>query len=284
VRLWSNRYLPFERHTPAELSARDELRHRVAQLTAQPGQVLEAVYGGPRPANMDVENLLLYNVDSGGRSLAAAVAHGVRFEHLAGRGLSSPTGWQSPCYYEYRLAPADGAWRTWTPQHELARFTNVSLGRSPAHTRLGQVWYALRTSATVEASARTGMPPAFAVRLRVTPPAGTRTQARPELVKGLLDGVIAGMQTHEDTSTLAIVAERVSATLNTDAAEVAALLTRATGVPLGSPGRLVFLRGSSVQWNPSDHLCVAAQVLLCEPTGAQWLLSGDLVTVVPSPD
>jgi hypothetical protein len=46
---------------------------------------------------------------------------------------------------------------------------------------------------------------------------------------------------------------------------------------------LIFLRGSSVQWNPSDHLCVAAQVLLSEPTGAHWLLSGDLVTVVPSP-
>jgi hypothetical protein len=169
VRLWSQKYLPFERHSPAELAARDELRTRIAQLDARPGQVLDAVYAGPRPTNMDVENLLLYNIDSGGRSMAAAVTYGVRFEHLADHAPVSPTGWASACFYEYRLAPADGRWRTWTAQRPLARFTDISLGRFRAHRRLAQVWYAIRTSATVETSAPAGTPLAFAVRLRVTP-------------------------------------------------------------------------------------------------------------------
>ncbi len=281
VRLWSQTYLPFERHRPAELSARDELRRRVAQLEARPGQVLDAVYAGPRPANMDVENLLLYNIDSGGRSMAAATAHGVRFEHLADHAPVSPTGWASACFYEYRLAPVDGTWRTWTEQRPLARFTDISLGRFRAHKRLEQVWYAIRTSATVETSSHARTPLAFAVRLRVTPPTGTRTQARPELVKGLLDGVIAGLQTHHDISTLPLVAERVAATLSVDAREVESLLTRSAASPLGNPGRLVFLRGPAVQWNPSDHRCVAAQVLVQEPAGSHWVLSGDVVTIAP---
>jgi len=285
VRLWSQRYLPFERHSPAELSARGDLRRRLGQLTALPGQVLEATYCGPRPAAMDVENLLLYNIDSGGRSMAAAAARGVRFEHLADRAPVSPTGWASPCFYEYRLAPADGPWRAWTAQRDLARFTDVSLGRFPAHKRLEQVWYAIRTSTTLQTSPNAGDPHAFAVRLWVRPPAGTRTQARPALVKGLLDGVIAGLQTHlprdQDSSTLQLVAERVAGTLAADAGEVASLLTRTSGSPLGSPGRLVFLRGPGVQWNPSDHLCIAAQVLLHEPADTRWLLSGHLATVAP---
>jgi hypothetical protein len=50
---------------------------------------------------------------------------------------------------------------------------------------------------------------------------------------------------------------------------------------LGIAGKLVHLRGAGVQWNPADHLCVAAQVLCAETAGDTWTLSGDIHAVEP---
>ena len=38
-------------------------RRRVRSLAAPPDEILAASYAGAKPANMDVENLLLYNID-----------------------------------------------------------------------------------------------------------------------------------------------------------------------------------------------------------------------------
>ena len=63
--LWATRYIPFERLSLAQLAARDALRLRVQSLAAPPGEILCASYAGaPKPADMDVENLLLYNIDA----------------------------------------------------------------------------------------------------------------------------------------------------------------------------------------------------------------------------
>lgn len=45
---------------------------------------------------------------------------------------------------------------------------------------------------------------------------------------------------------------------------------------LGMTDRLVHLRGSGVQWNPADHLCMAGQVLCREAPGDAWTLSGEI--------
>jgi hypothetical protein len=40
-------------------------------------------------------------------------------------------------------------------------------------------------------------------------------------------------------------------------------------------------RGTGVQWNPADHLCVAGQ-LLCRPApGTTWMLSGEIHSLSP---
>ncbi|MGH3305023.1 MAG: hypothetical protein ACRDOK_25815 [Streptosporangiaceae bacterium] len=48
---------------------------------------------------------------------------------------------------------------------------------------------------------------------------------------------------------------------------------------LGAAGTLVHLRGEGVQWNPSDHLCVAGQLLINQAVGNAWTLSGAIHAV-----
>jgi hypothetical protein len=77
VWLWDTRYIPYERLTPGQHAARDALRLRVRSLAATPGEILHASYAGFKPANVDVENLVLHNIDAtGGDCFRLAVRHG----------------------------------------------------------------------------------------------------------------------------------------------------------------------------------------------------------------
>ena len=48
---------------------------------------------------------------------------------------------------------------------------------------------------------------------------------------------------------------------------------------LGITDMLVHTRGTGVQWNPADHLCVAGQVLCPQAPGGTWTLSGEIHAV-----
>ncbi len=100
VRLWANRYIPFEHLNDPQIAARTELRRRIALLSARPGEMLHASYAGPKPADMDVENLLLYNI--GGECFRPAARYGVRFE-LAASHRDAPSGRALGCSYRYRM-------------------------------------------------------------------------------------------------------------------------------------------------------------------------------------
>src|SRR6266568_4352687 len=45
---------------------------------------------------------------------------------------------------------------------------------------------------------------------------------------------------------------------------------------LGVTDMLVHPRGTGVQWNPADHLCMAGQVLRRQVPGGTWTLSGEI--------
>src|SRR5262249_10944007 len=64
VWLWDTRYIPYERLTLTQHAARDALRLRMRSLAATTGEILHASYAGFKPPNMDVENLVLYNIDA----------------------------------------------------------------------------------------------------------------------------------------------------------------------------------------------------------------------------
>ena len=40
---------------------------------------------------------------------------------------------------------------------------------------------------------------------------------------------------------------------------------------------LVHLRGTGIQWNPADDLCVAGELLAAEPVDERWAIKGEIV-------
>ena len=52
---------------------------------------------------------------------------------------------------------------------------------------------------------------------------------------------------------------------------------------LGVPRRLLYLRGTGVQWMPGDHMCMAGQVLCEAATADTWTLSGEILALEPRP-
>jgi hypothetical protein len=144
VRLRADRYIPFERLSPEQIAIRAKLRHRLGALAAAPGEILHAGYAGFKPAHMDVENLVLYNIYTGGRCFVASTRHGVRFE-LA-RGASHAPDGSLACTYTYRMAPASSEPIHWRRTRRVATFRDAALGPFGAAKRLEQTWLATRRS------------------------------------------------------------------------------------------------------------------------------------------
>jgi hypothetical protein len=199
VWLWATRYIPFERLSPAQLAAREALRLRMRSLAAPPDKILAASYAGGKPANMDVENLLLYNIDAtAGGCFQPSTRHGVRFELAADPRRDPPSGRHFACSYQYRLISPDSDLSYWRPVRQLARFTGADLGRFPSARRLEQVWLAIHC-ATAEIAGQPAVPATpFAVFLTLGYPRARSVGAHPELVKALIDGTVAAFQAHGD--------------------------------------------------------------------------------------
>jgi hypothetical protein len=102
---------------------------------------------------------------------------------------------------------------------------------------------------------------AFGVFLDLEVPPSTGPGVRPELLKTVLDGVVCAFQTHVDETTVHDMVSRIADELNVDPNDVAQNLLASGRAVLGARHQLVHRRGVGVQWNPSDHLCVAGQLL-----------------------
>lgn len=46
---------------------------------------------------------------------------------------------------------------------------------------------------------------------------------------------------------------------------------------LGAVSQLVAVYQTGVKWDPSDHLCVAGELLAAEPVDERWAIRGELV-------
>jgi hypothetical protein len=100
-------------------------------------------------------------------------------------------------------------------------------------------------------------------------------------VKALIDGTVAAFQVHGNQTSAAEIAARLAVTTGSPATLIARTLLDETRAVLGATDRLVHLRGTGVQWNPADHLCVAGQVV-CQPApGTKWMLSGEIHSLSP---
>jgi hypothetical protein len=283
VWLWTTRYIPYDRLTADQLASRAALRLRVRSLAAATaGEILDASYAGFKPGNMDAENLLLYNIDATAAGcFRPGARYGLRFELAAGARRKSISGRPFACSYQYRMISPESDLSHWQPVRTLASFTGADLGRFPPARRLEQIWLAIRRAAAQTASEPAGAGAPFALFLVLGYPRTAPASAAPELVKVLIDGTVAAFQAHGDRLTLTEIAARLAGATGQPASVIAQALLDDRRAVLGRTGRLVHLRGTGVQWNPADHLCVAGE-LLCRPApGDAWTLAGEIHAVEP---
>lgn len=285
VRLWTDRYIPYERLTDDQRAARAALREQVRSLAAEPGEILHASFAGFTPVEADVENLVLYNIDgAAGGCFQPGAQHGVRTEMANALHGKAPSGRPHACSYEYGLTSPDSCFVHWRPTRPMARFTDADLGEFPSAKRLEQVWFAIHHAKDVHADE----PPIvaserFAVRLTLNYPCSQTAGANPGLVKALIDGTVAAFQCHRDRTSVDEIGSRLARITGKPTHLIKQLLLDGSHAVLGAADRLVYLRGAGVQWNPADHLAVAAQVVCRQVPETKWSLAGEIHAVEPVP-
>jgi hypothetical protein len=273
VQAWADDYIRFENLPVWQQDLRDEIRSRCRQLKPSVDQVLHATFFGAKHPKADIENVLLYNIDS----FKDAGGNGIRFEHGSGV-LPAPDDGDYQFGYRYALAPRSGAFTHWRQGRKLASFDWSDLGAFGAEKQLAQVWLAL-SRGKVEVFERAAPDTPFAVRIEVRPPYG-RKPVWGGLVKGIFDGVICALQAHTDTSVLPEVVARLATVLPADSVEIEKHLLDQRRAVLGAVHRLVAPYGKGVKWDPCDHLCVAGELLAAEPVpsdiGNRWAIKGEV--------
>lgn len=273
VEAWADDYIRFERERRPDWQERlrTEIRTRCARLEPSAGEVLHATYVGAKPPNSDVENLVLYNIDT---TFKVAGRNGIRFEH----GTTAPPahdGEEYPFFYRYALAPRSGTFDHWQQGRTLASFDWIDLGAFAGGKKLAQVWLALARQVEVAEPACAPQTP-FAVSVQVRPPQGSQPRWG-ELVKGIFDGVICAFQAHTDRSVLPDVVARLAAVLPADPVEIEELLLDQRRAVLPVVRRLVYPYQGDVKWDPADHLCVAGELLAAESVASRWAIKGRLI-------
>lgn len=270
VEAWADDYIRFGNLPVWQQHLRNEIRSRCRELKPSAGQVLHATFFGAKLSNADVENLALYNIDS----FRVAGRDGIRFEH----GDAVPPAPDGAAYrygYRYALAPRSGTFTHCREGRRLASFDWTDLGAFGGEKKLAQVWLALsRGQQQVFEPAQPETP--FAVKVQVRPPLGCQP-VWGGLVKAIFDGVICAFQAHTDTTFLPEVVARLAKYLPADPAEIEHHLIDQRPAVLSVVHRLVSPYQADVKWNPSDHLCVAGELLADEPVDDRWAIKGDLV-------
>jgi hypothetical protein len=270
VEAWADQYIRFENLPDMQQHLKAEIRSRCRHLDPSTGQVLHATYFGAKHPNADVENVLLYYIDT----FRVAGRNGIRFEYGADL-PPAPDGAEFPFCYRYALAPRSGTFAHWQQGRTLASFDWTDLGTFVGEKKLAQVWLALaRGQFEPGASYMPGTP--FAVRVQVRPPDGLQP-VWGGLVKGIFDGVVCAFQAHTDTAVLPEVLARLARDLPADPTEIEHHLLDQRRAVLGTVDKLVSPYRAGVKWDPSDHLCVAGELLAAEPVNSCWAIKGEIV-------
>ena len=272
VQAWADDYIRFERRPPWQEQLRNEIRNGSSQLEPSAAQVLHATFFGAKHPKADVENLVLYNIDT----FKVSGRNGIRFEH----GDTVPPAPDDAEYqfcYSYALAPRSGSFTHWRQGRMLASFDWTDLGVSTSDLRLAKVWRELWRRKAQPFVPVIGPDTPFGIRVEVRPPHGHRP-VWGGLVKGIFDGVICAFQAHLDTTVLPEVVPRLAKALSADPDEIEGYLRSKRRAVLGEVQRLVAPYRSGVKWDPSDHLCVAGELLAVEPEpdDVHWRITGEV--------
>jgi hypothetical protein len=274
VEAWAEACIRFQDLPDWQKELLTEIKTRCAQLEPSAGQVLHATFFGAKHPDADVENVVLYYIDS----FAIAGRNGFRFEHGADV-PPAPDGGEYPFCYRYALAPRSGSFADWQQGRTLASFDWTDLGAFAGEKLAAQVWLALARRRSEVAKAVFAPDAPFAVRVDIRPP-HVHQRVLGNLVKGIFDGVVSAFQAHTDTTILPEVAARLAAVLPADPVEIRELLLDQRLAVLGVVPRLVKRHGTDVAWVPSDHLCVAGELLPAEPLDSRWAIRGEIVELI----
>ncbi|OBK01289.1 hypothetical protein A5741_05000 [Mycolicibacterium conceptionense] len=275
VQGWADDYIHFGRRRAWEENLRSEIRDACDRLDPSAEEVLHAAYFGAKPANADVENLVLYNIDS----FSVAGRNGIRFEHGVGV-PPAPSGADYAYGYRYALMPRSSTFEYWRQGRTVASFDWTDLGAFATEKQLAQVWLALARSRAEQRVLEHGcaFETPFAVNVIVRPPHGSE-RVWGGLVKGIFDGVICAFQAHTDTTILPEVAERIAKVLPAEPAEIEKHLQDQSRAVFGGVPQLVKPFGAGVQWAPADHMCVAGELLAAAPADSYWAIKGEIIEV-----
>ena len=257
-------YVPYEPHTEELHELRAELQGRLKELKVGADEILWAAFSGQLPKGADVENALFYNLDGKG-AFARCMDNGVCFELDP-----SPT---DGVRYSYSVGPKEDALRHWRAERQLAH-----VAAEDTQPKLASIWWALRS---VPGAIR----PAGEVRLAHEPfclmldVEGPTKRLTAVLVKGIVDGVVCGLQSQTDHAGAASAAPRIAETLGAPASGIEEALIAPGPSALGVRESLVRAWGARVPWAPDDDLCVAAR-LLFRPS-SRWSITGTASVVAP---
>ena len=282
VEAWADDYVRFERqHRPDwQQALHTEIKTRGGKLAPADGEVLHATFFGEKPGNADIENLALYCFGSFG----AAGRSGIRFEHGAGV-PQAPSGAEYPYGYRFALVPPKGGFCDWQEGRRLASFDQIDLGEFKGSELAAQTWLALARGfedGKVTVSSEVTKPDqAFAVKVRIRPPRVHR-RVLGNLVKGVIDGLISAFQAHTDSTVLPVVSALLAEYLPATPDEIGRHLIDPRRSVLGAVDRLVYPYQSGAKWNPSDHLCVAGELIRVDPPSERhWEIGGEIVELSP---
>jgi hypothetical protein len=271
VEAWADDYIRFERLPDWQKVLRTKLKSSCRQLEPSASEVLHARYFGSKHPKADIENILLYCIDS----FRIAGRNGIRFEH--GSAVPpSPDGADYPFCYRYALAPRSGAFTDWQQGRALASFGWTDLGSFIGDKRAAQVWLALARGEVEVFEPTLASDTPFAVKLQIRPPHGRR-RVWGGLVKGIFDGVICALQAHTDVAVLPEVTARLAKILPAHPTEIEELLLGPRRAVMGAVPRLVSPYRNGVKWDPADHLCVAGELLADDPVDDRWAIRGEIV-------
>lgn len=245
VDAWSVRRLPFE-PKGSMLLLRDALREAILGLADDASGSLRAVYASPSTDFCDAENVLLYNV--GPARFARLATRRLTFERSS-RVPPCPAQLSGPPLHHHTYFTDDESdFLHWSVDSVVASGS----ARFPLRAeKPADWWWHARTGLRTEAAGLApGLP--FALRLRIL----DRSTSIPAILKPLLDGVIAALQSDGSPSDEAVV--RLADHLRVETGIVRAHLT--TPGALHGHAPLVRPYRSGLQWNPVDDLCTACAI------------------------
>jgi hypothetical protein len=124
--------------------------------------------------------------------------------------------------------------------------------------KLADVWLNMKHGLNELLNESEEIPEKFVLKMRLKAPKYLRPSLS-NLLKPLIDGAVASFHVHNGIHNKQIV-ERLSRNLGLSQTEISSSLYDNAHAVLGERN-LLWPWGNSVQWNPADDCCVAAEIL-----------------------